>query len=169
MPRLTVTDSRVRDWQRGRPLTGLFASGGYTFNSMLINLGIRNVELFGPLRKQHPDLYLTLAEFLGALRSEVMPNLLAMRDGPAAAAERLPVKWIVFPEPPFWWATAYGELAAAKRILGRYFEANPASRVDFEKGRGLALLDAEPPFSNTLVAFGWSAVRSEALGAQEPV
>jgi len=169
MPRLTITDTHVRDWQKGKPLTGLFARGGYTFNSMLINLGIRNVELFGPLRKQHPDLYLSLDEFLLALHGEVMPCLLVMREGPSVAAEKLPMKWIVFPDPPFWWATAYGEHAAAKRFLARYFGAKPGSRVDFDEGRRLAASDGEPLFSNTLVALGWSAVRSGALGAEEAI
>jgi len=169
MPRLIMTDSYVRAWQKGKSLTGLFADGGYIFNSLLVNLGIQNVELFGPLRAQHPDLYLSLDEFLAAVQREVMPCVQLMREGPSFAADKLPIRWIVFPEPPFWWAAAYGDHRAAKRFLARYFEANPGSRAHFERGRVLSSSDAGPPFGNTLVALGWSAVRSGALTADEPI
>ena len=168
-PRLTVTDARVKEWQAARQLKGLFSTGGQIFNTLLINLGLHDVELHGPLRRVQPDLRISLGEFADTLRRDVLPNVELMRDGPAAAAERLPIAWIVFPQQPFWWAIAYGDRVAAKRFLARFFEANPNSRKQFETGRALASAAAEPDVNNSLVDLGWSAVRAGALTVDEQI
>ena len=169
-PRITVNDDRVRKWQAERRLIGMFATGGFIFNSMVVNLGLSDLELFGPLHERPDGHHISLVQFREVALDDIMPNLKVLRSSPAVAAERLPDRWIVFPEPPFWWATVYGEPAAAKRFLARYFEANPAGRRHFETGRRLTDSSPEPSaVNNTLVAFGWSAVHSGALGAEEPI
>jgi hypothetical protein len=169
-PRITVSDDRVRKWQAERRLVGMFATGGFIFNSMVVNLGLPDLELFGPLHERPDGHHISLVQFRDSVFADIMPNLKVLRSSPAVAAERLPDPWIVFPEPPFWWATAYGDQDAAKRFLARYFESKPAGRRHFETGRRLAESSSEPEgVNNTLVAFGWSAVHSGALEATEPI
>ena len=166
-----VSDDRVRKWQAERRLTGMFATGGFIFNSMLTTLGLPDIELFGALRGRPDGHFISLAELRDAALGEIRANLTMLRGSPVTASRELPSRWIVFPEPPFWWSIAYGEPAAGKRFLARYFEAKPAGRSHFETGRRLAADSGPEPITvnNTLVALGWSAVSSGAIGADEAI
>jgi hypothetical protein len=170
-PRILVRDDRVRKWQAERRLVGMFSTGGFIFNSLVTNMGLPDLELFGPLRDRPEGHFISLAELRDAALGDILANLKILRGTPEAAAEQLPNSWIVFPEPPFWWAAAYGEKAAARRFLSRFFELKPPSRIHFEAGRRLAVESGpEPPsINNTYVALGWSAVSSQALGADEAI
>ena len=170
-PRILVRDDRVRKWQAERRLVGMFSTGGFIFNSLVTNMGLPDLELFGPLRDRPEGHFISLADFRDAAMGDILANLKILRGTPEPAAEQLPNPWIVFPEPPFWWAAAYGEKAAAGRFLSRFFELKPPSRLHFEAGRRLAVESGpEPPsINNMYVAFGWSAVSSQALGADEAI
>jgi len=165
-PRIMVSDDRLRKWQAERQLRGMFATGGFIFNSLVVNLGLADLELFGPLHERPDGNRISLVQFRDSVLADIVPNLKLLRGSPAVAAERLPARWIVFPEPPFWWATAYGDHAAAKRFLARYFESKPAEQKQFETGRRLAQPEA---VNNMMVAFGWSAVHSGALRAGDTI
>jgi hypothetical protein len=90
---------------------------------------------------------------------------------PATAAELLPDTWLVSPELLFWWAVALGDGVAARTIVSRYFRGKDSSREHFDVGRRLAAAGkpAPVPVSNTMIAFGWSAVSIGALTVDEPV
>ena len=149
----------------------MYSTEGFIFNSLVGNMGLSDLELFGPLRERPTGHFISLKELRDAVLGDILANLRVLRGTSAVAAEQLPDSWIVFPEPLFWWATAYAEKAAAKRFLSRYFDLKPGARNHFESGRRLALESGpEPPsINNMLVAFGWSAVSSGALGADEPI
>jgi hypothetical protein len=169
--RITVRDDRVRKWQAEHLLVGMYSTEGFIFNSLVTNMGLPDLELFGPLREGPAGHFISLKELRAAVLGDILAKLKILRGTPTVAAEQLPDSWIVFPEPPFWWATAYGERAAATRFLSRYFELKPGARIHFESGRRLALESgSEPPsINNMLVALGWSAVSSGALAADEPI
>ena len=99
----------------------------------------------------------------------IFPNTKHLFGEPAAAAEQLPDRWFISPEPLFWWATAYGDRSAARTILIRYFAIHPGGRKGFDDGRELAAAGEGPPvpISKAMIAFGWSAVSTGALGAEE--
>jgi hypothetical protein len=149
----------------------MFSTGGFIFNSLVTNMGLPDLELLGPLSDRPEGHFISLAELSNVALGDILANLTILRGTPEAAAEQLPNPWIVFPEPPFWWAVAYGEKAAARRFLSRFFELKPPSRIHFEAGRRLAVESGtEPPsINNTYVALGWSAVSSEALEADEAI
>ncbi len=165
-PRVWVTDAKVSSWQRSHGISGSLARGGYIFNSMVVNLGLPlSVELFGPIREQDPRPPLSLTQFLEALQNDLLPNVRTLREGPAVAATNLPDRWLLFPEPLFWWATAYGDKSSALRFLSRYFGTKTAVRAKFDEGRRLARegAGAPIPMKNHIVNFGWSAASSGAL------
>ncbi len=171
-PRIWVTDRQVRKWQTGHAVHGLFARGGYIFSTLIVNLGLPvSVELFGPPRRSQPHAGMSLSEFWAALEQEIFPNTTLLWGDPAAAAALLPDQWLVFPEPLFWWAIAFGDDAAARTILSRYFREKAQSRDHFDAGRRLAAAGepAPVPISNTMIAFGWSVVSSGALTVDEPI
>ena len=171
-PRIWVTDAHVNAWQKEHPLAGLFTQGGYIFSTLIVNLGLRGtVELVGPLRSAQPATTMSLPEFWATLAEDVLPTSRLLWGAPAAAAELLPDRWLGRPEPLFWWAVAYGDKGAALTVLSRYFLNQPRSREHFDAGRRLAGagVQAPVPVSNVMIALGWSAVTSGALGADEPV
>lgn len=172
-PRIWVTDRQVDAWQRQHPAHhGMFSRGGSIFSSLIVNLGLPpDVELFGPLRHAQPATSISLSAFWAALEQEIFPNTKLLWGDPATAAELLPDRWLVFPEPLFWWAIAFEDGVAARTILSRYFRGKDRAREHFDVGRVLAASgDAAPvPISNTMVAFGWSAVSTGALTFDELV
>jgi hypothetical protein len=172
-PRIWVTDSQVDVWQRQHPaFHGVFARGGCIFSTLIVNLGFPpSVELFGPLRQVHPSTTMSLSEFWATLEVGIFPNTRLFWGDPAAAASMLPDRWLVFPEPLFWWAVAFGDGVAARTILSRFFRDKGKARHRFDAGRRLAAAGepAPMPISNTMIAFGWSAVSTGALTVDEPV
>jgi hypothetical protein len=172
-PRIWVTDRQVDVWQRQHPVHhGMFARGGCIFSTLIVNLGLPpDVELFGPLRHMQPATSISLSAFWAALEQEIFPNTKLLWGEPATAAELLPDMWLVFPEPLFWWAVAFGDGVAARTILSRYFRGKDRARDYFDDGRRLAAAGepAPDPIRNTMIAFGWSAVSTGALTLEEPV
>jgi len=172
-PRVWATDPRVRAWQDERTLVGLFSKGGYIFSTLTINLGFPpSVELFGPRRGSEPHPPMSLPEFVTALKQDILPHLALLDAAPALAIEQLPDRWLSSsPETLFWWTAAYGDVDATRTLLTRYFEVKPGSREPFETGRRLAGKGdpAPTPITNTMVAWGWSAVAAGSLEAGEPV
>ena len=170
--RVIVTDQHVRDWlnDAANELKGLFSSSGFVFNTLLINIGIHDIELYGPFRKQEPGTWLSLTEFVEVLRTQVLPHVVLLRESPSIAAEKLPSRWIwASVESLFCWSVAQGDRNGARLFLSRYLEATPMYRRNFDRGRQLAVLEEAPPRGNSLVALGWSAVRSGMLLADEPI
>jgi len=170
--RVMVTDQRVRDWltNAANELKALFPSSGFVFNSMLVNLEIHDIELYGPFRKQEPGNWLSLTEFVEVLRTQVLPHVVLLRESPLIAAEKLPIRWIwASVESLFCWSMAQGDRNAARLFLSRYLQATPMYRRNFDRGRQLAVVDEAPSGGNSLVALGWGAVRSGVLLVDEPV
>jgi hypothetical protein len=172
-PRIWVTDRQVDVWQRQHPVHhGMFARGGCIFSALIVNLGLPpDVELFGALRHVQPATTISLSAFWAALEQEIIPNIKLLSGDPAAAAELLPATWLIFPELLFWWAVAYRDGVAARTILSRYFRGKDNARDHFDVGRRLAAAGESAPVtvSNTMTAFGWSAVSTGALAFDEPV
>jgi hypothetical protein len=168
-PRIWVTDARVADWQKEHDVRGLYSRGGYIFTTLIINLGFRGtVELFGPQRSTAPDTAMSLGEFWTTLEGQILPTLRLFRGEPADAVERLPERWLVFPEPLFWWAAAYGDSASARAFLARYFKSRPSAVERFEAGRRAAAAGEPAPEAVTgTLDFAWSAVSTGVLSADE--
>jgi len=170
--RVMVTDQGVRDWLNNatNELKALFSSSGFVFNTLLINLEIQDIELYGPFRQQKPGTWLSLTEFVEVLRTQVLPHVVLLRESPSIAAGKLPSRWIwASVGSLFCWSVARGDRNGARLFLSRYLEATPMYRRNFDRGRQLAVSDEAPPRGNSLVELGWSAVRSGVLLADEAV
>jgi hypothetical protein len=118
-PRIWVTDQQVDEWQLEHPVhRGMFAQGGCIFTTLIVNLGLPlSVELFGPLRHVQPGTTMSLSEFWARLEQEIFPNTKLLWGEPAAAAELLHDRWLVFPEPLFWWCVAFRDGGRADHIV----------------------------------------------------